>query len=84
METGLSLSYLSSFPGPPQTAIIIFSLSLSGYLREPGPDSIVGFQPQFILVFIAFDAILIGIPAWVHRAYVKDYGTIKHPWVFAL
>ena len=63
--------------------IILLPL-IPGYLEEPTPDKMVGFQPVFILVFLLFNLIFIGIPAWFHYVYVKDYSTIKNIWFFAL
>jgi 4-hydroxybenzoate polyprenyltransferase len=67
------------------TTLTLYSLSLiPGFLRHVEADDIVGFQPAFILIFLIFDAISIGIPAWIHRAYVRDYSKISSVWFFAL
>lgn len=66
------------------TTLLIYLLPLTGYLREPTSDSIVGFQIPFILTFLAFDLIWIGIPAWIHWIYVKDYSKVKNIWFFAI
>lgn len=38
----------------------------------------------FILIFILADLILIGIPAWIHNHYIKDYGKVKSIWFFII
>ncbi len=65
------------------TALLIYLLPLSGYLKQPKTTDI-GFEPSFILVFLLFNLIWIGIPAWIHWAYIKDYSRIKNLWFFAL
>lgn len=67
------------------TALTVYLLPLiPNFLREPESDDIVGFQPTFILLFLIFNVLFIGIPAWIHRIYVNDYGKIKSIWFFAL
>ncbi|MBI5797671.1 hypothetical protein HZA98_02075 [Candidatus Woesearchaeota archaeon] len=67
------------------TILTIYILSsIPGYLRLPESNDIIGFQLIFILIFLMFNAITIGISAWIHRTYVNDYGKIKNVWFFAL
>ena len=66
------------------TAFTIYALPLTGLLREAREDDIVGFQPILIFAFLLASAIFIGIPAWIHGYYIKDYGEIKNVWFFAL
>jgi len=60
------------------TMVIVFSIP--GYLREPGPEHIP-MQSGLIFVFIIAILFLIGIPAGIHKLYVKDYSRIKS-WIF--
>lgn len=64
------------------TIALLYLLPLTGRLREPEADDIVGFQPLLIFVFLLFDVLLIGIPAWVHRMFTRDYGRLKNFWFF--
>ncbi|MFH1328598.1 MAG: hypothetical protein ABIH76_07155 [Candidatus Bathyarchaeota archaeon] len=67
------------------TISVIFTVaSIPGYLRPITPETITFAQPQFIVVFAIIAAILIGIPAGIHRLYVKDYSRIKNVLFFAL
>ncbi len=65
------------------TALVIFILDLiPGYLKIPGEDHLAGLS--FVIVFILFDFFFIGIPAWLHYIYVKDYSKVKNIWFFAI
>ncbi len=67
------------------TILILYTLPrIPGYLRPVESDDIVGFQIGFILVFLLADLIFIGIPAWVHRYYVRDYSKIENVKFFVL
>lgn len=56
---------------------------IPNYLKLPNAETIL-FSPIFIALFLIVDLILIGIPAWVHWNYVKDYTQIKNIWIFIL
>ena len=56
------------------TAIIWFVLPLIPNFLKVKETDIVGLK--FIIVFLVMDLIFIGIPAWIHWAYVKDYSKI--------
>jgi len=63
--------------------IIIILLTMPDYLRKPSSDYIP-LHPNFILVFLIIDIILIGIPAGFHKIYINDYTPIKSLWFFAV
>jgi hypothetical protein len=66
------------------TVGLVVLLPVTGYLREANADDIGGWRPAFLFVFLLFDVLWNGIPAWVHRSYVGDYGQIRSMKIFAL
>lgn len=68
------------------TAITIYFLPLiPNFLRQTETKDIIGLQPGLtVLIFLIFNVIAIGIPAWIHRTYVNDYSKVKNIWFFAL
>lgn len=67
------------------TVMAIYILPLiPNFLKTADAGQLSYLQPQFILVFLIFDAIMIGIPAWIHKVYVNDHSKIKNVWFFAL
>lgn len=64
----------------------LFPLILSSldYLKPAKSGEIAGFPPAFVIVFVAFNLILIGIPAAVHWIYTRDYSRMKSVWFFTL
>ena len=66
------------------TLAIPIALSLiPNYLRTSDSSLVLGFWPSLI-IFILFNIIFIGIPAGIHKIYVKDYSKIKNVWFFVL
>ncbi len=74
------------------TATIIISLTLllllliyliPGYSKPAQPNN-PPFTLKFVIIFLIVDLVLIGIPAWLHNQYSKDYGKIKNLWFFVL
>ena len=65
--------------------ILAFSIPIlfPDFSKAPN-DRFVKFNFQNVLIFLMADLILIGIPAWLHRVYVKDYKRIKNIWFFVL
>lgn len=61
-------------------AVMIILSLIPGYLREPTSEHIP-MQSHLMIVFIVAIIFLIGIPAGLHKLYVKDYSTIKS-WIF--
>jgi len=64
-------------------AMIILT-SIPGYLRPVDAGDITFDMTRFIIIFLIFDLIMIGIPAGIHYLYVKDYSKMKGTWFFAL
>ena len=63
--------------------LLIFYL-IPNYSKAQKPGDIVGFPLKFLIIFLIFNLVFIGIPAAIHWLYVKDYSRIKSIWFFVL
>ncbi len=80
-ETNKNVLYISVILS--LTIFVSYGLTLiPNYLRQAQQDTITFDQTSFIIVFLLFNLIFIGIPALIHWLYVKDYSPIRNIWFF--